>query len=1498
MRNRSIRSKQVANRLLVMAVTGASLSLSCPPLAHATTLYWDADASGTGNNTSGTNLGGAGSWNTTNTNWWDGSSGTDTAWGAGTTNSAIFNGTAGTVTIASTVPAGVAGLEFDTTGYVVAGTTLNFSGGTIVTGGTYASPLTATISANVIAQAATTVSKTGQGTLILSGTGNDTATTGSIFNLMDGTVQSNKTASIAIPALTFNIGDGTGAGGTAVYTNSGGSAGDIGASTVVNLNTDGVWNRADGVTSSIGNIATMTGQTIAGGTGTITLNGGALSTTVSGTNVFNTNINTSPGSGRSHTWNLQNSTDSLTFNGIISGTGSNSLITYSGPVGSVVTNSGAANTYTGPTTVNGATLKLNKSSGNAIPANSQALTIHGGGTIQLVGAGEQIGDTDALTMDAGTGGTLDLNGFNETISAINSMTGGDVIKSTVSGGTLTLNTATTATGISAVSGTGNLISANLNLNSLDVTNGYRRVTVTSANDVLEISGSISDSRSSYATNPIALQKQGLGKLILSGSSNYTGQTSIGAGILSINQDASLGAAPNSIVFTNSSTGTLMASNTFTLSSSRGISITGVGFIDVVPSNTLTYGGVIADGNSAGGSYKKTDSGTFTLTGSANIYSGATTISGGVLNFTTLTNGFGVNTTTKAQFTMGSNLVVLQGTDTATTLGLTTGMYIGSSSQLSAGTTITNIAPDGVTITMSTTDTNATTTSTATFGNPSPLGFAANAASALVLDGGLLGYSGTIPGGTNRTYSLTANGGGFSASGSSGAPMTISGSMTGPSGGTQTLTLAGTNTDTNMLSGNVANGSAGNITKLDKTGTGRWVLSASNSYTGSTTVDGGTLQFAKIISLPAASAITVDNTGTLAVNAGGTSELTNGTSGAGSIGNLVSTATWNTGSALGIDTTNAIGGTLSYSGAIAGNEGLTKLGTGTLTLTASNAYSGNTTIKGGTLALTGSGSISNSPTINLNGGSLDVSGVTSQPFIIGGAQTLKGSGTVSGAVTVNGTLATGQTSNSIAKTSAVTLTLGTGSTLAGSTLEDIVAANSSDKVIFGNGTDMPGAALATFGGTLTVTSPNTPGSFSFAAGQSYDLFDFGSHTGTFATVTLPMLTGGLTWNTSNLYTSGIVSIGGGTTNGPAAWTNGSMDNTWENASNWTNSTIPGVAGNVATFSDSSVNSPVNPNLTANETVGGLTFNGTGGVTTISANSGKTLAIDNSGSDAAVSVSGGNVNISAPLSLTSNANITVSGSNTLSVSGNISGAGKLTTAGSGAVTLTGSNSYGGGTHVTGGMLNIESTTALPASSALIVDGSAAVVINRNGGGKISLDLASLSDNGLIDLQNNAMTIHGANGGTYTAVNGLLQSGFTTNQNWSGTSGITTTTLGGSSLYTLGEALIGSDLKAGYTYYGDADMSGIVDGGDYTMIDTGFGGGGTGWQYGDFNYDGSIDGSDYSLIDNAFNTQTGSAPAAQVATNTSEIAGGSAVPEPASLGALGIGAWGLMNRRRRRA
>jgi hypothetical protein len=73
--------------------------------------------------------------------------------------------------------------------------------------------------------------------------------------------------------------------------------------------------------------------------------------------------------------------------------------------------------------------------------------------------------------------------------------------------------------------------------------------------------------------------------------------------------------------------------------------------------------------------------------------------------------------------------------------------------------------------------------------------------------------------------------------------------------------------------------------------------------------------------------------------------------------------------------------------------------------------------------------------------------------------------------------------------------------------------------------------------------------------------------------------------------------------------------------------------------------------------------------------------------------------------------------------------------------------------------------------------------------------------------------------------------------------------------------------YTYFGDTDLSGTVDGGDYTKTDTGFDVGLSGWNNGDFNYDNKVDGSDYTLIDNAFNGGGGSlaaaTPAATVAT-----------------------------------
>ncbi len=117
---------------------------------------------------------------------------------------------------------------------------------------------------------------------------------------------------------------------------------------------------------------------------------------------------------------------------------------------------------------------------------------------------------------------------------------------------------------------------------------------------------------------------------------------------------------------------------------------------------------------------------------------------------------------------------------------------------------------------------------------------------------------------------------------------------------------------------------------------------------------------------------------------------------------------------------------------------------------------------------------------------------------------------------------------------------------------------------------------------------------------------------------------------------------------------------------------------------------------------------------------------------------------------------------------------------------------------------------------------------------------------------------------------------------------------------------DVLVKYTYDGDADLSGTVNAADYIQIDNGFTNHLNGWYNGDFNYDGVVNGDDYTLIDNAFNTQ-GSAslagvsagPLTMVASNTDQIAGAtsSAVPEPTTLGMLGVGAVGLLMRRRRR-
>jgi len=144
----------------------------------------------------------------------------------------------------------------------------------------------------------------------------------------------------------------------------------------------------------------------------------------------------------------------------------------------------------------------------------------------------------------------------------------------------------------------------------------------------------------------------------------------------------------------------------------------------------------------------------------------------------------------------------------------------------------------------------------------------------------------------------------------------------------------------------------------------------------TTNNGGTTNFAGTSSGGSARFITA---------AGGTvdiSGLTNGGTTAGSIegaGNYVLGAnTLTTGS---LNTSTPVDGVISGVGG-----GLTKVGTGTLTLTGFNTYSGATTISTGTLALSGTGSIASSSVVTVNA-TLDISGMN--PGIAAAITTLAG-----------------------------------------------------------------------------------------------------------------------------------------------------------------------------------------------------------------------------------------------------------------------------------------------------------------------------------------------------------------------------------------------------------------------------------------------------------------------------------------------------------------------------
>jgi autotransporter-associated beta strand protein len=120
------------------------------------------------------------------------------------------------------------------------------------------------------------------------------------------------------------------------------------------------------------------------------------------------------------------------------------------------------------------------------------------------------------------------------------------------------------------------------------------------------------------------------------------------------------------------------------------------------------------------------------------------------------------------------------------------------------------------------------------GNPSSV-----ANGTLSLNGVTLQYTGSGHA-SDRVVNLSGTTVGAILDASGTGPLVLTSALTATGAGIKTLTLAGSSTATNTLAGAIVDNGGANKTSLIKTNAGTWVLAGSNTYTGTTTLRGGTL----------------------------------------------------------------------------------------------------------------------------------------------------------------------------------------------------------------------------------------------------------------------------------------------------------------------------------------------------------------------------------------------------------------------------------------------------------------------------------------------------------------------------------------------------------------------------------------------------------------------------------------------------------------------------------
>jgi autotransporter-associated beta strand protein len=547
-------------------------------------------------------------------------------------------------------------------------------------------------------------------------------------------------------------------------------------------------------------------------------------------------------------------------------------------------------------------------------------------------------DTDIAVFNVNANNTIGINmtttGGNYYLGAIDNTNSAARTITNTSGttGILTLNSAT-------VNSVANTIIRNSTGGSLtirnDNTSGTLGLALAGSSNVIQITsnGAVTINSNISGSGGITRQGAGTAFLNLTGNNSYTGVTAITAGAIAISSNNALGSsaagANNTTIAATGATNGPRLLISGTISSAENITLTGT------TEQNQYIGAIINTANT------NTLSGNITLDGSAGLKISAT---GGTLNLTgNITQQTGKTNALVLQPLAGtavinvSNAIAINGGEL---------LIVGANGTAGALATLSGVSGSGIG------QTTIGQRATLRLGVSNALNTSQNL---------IVSYGGTAAGEDMATFDLRGfnqtinalNGTGGSANASTNANRVVT---NGAASGTSIFTV-GNGGGSGTFNGQINNGATASI-QLIKTGAGNQTLNDTNSYTGGTRIDGGTLTLGHATN-------TLADTGAVNVN-GGTLALGTRTDTVGAVtltsGNITGSGTGAlTGTGSAYDVRSG-----SVSAILGGSVGLTKSTAGTVTLTGTNTYSGATQINAGTLAVNGGGSINNSA-VTVNGG---------------------------------------------------------------------------------------------------------------------------------------------------------------------------------------------------------------------------------------------------------------------------------------------------------------------------------------------------------------------------------------------------------------------------------------------------------------------------------------------------------------------------------------------------